>query len=342
MNTFKSYWEQNSKVRQHISFAEMANHLHFQLDSAGRPEMFATPMQLDSLTNCILNEAAKKGITMLSELFLASRVFILGPKIFRPSYEDCLALEQMDLRLSCSEYQQSFPTMVVEFPEKFRERYRCEVENFEGIVNPSVPVFVVVHHEPSVPGIVCSTNWNNDMAILRIIHHYGNSMPTIEEVLRKVATLPPGSNDITTAEEYGSIRCQRLALNACQLLCYYGMQSRPENPSDFARKERHVAAAKKRNDGSLARAEEELRSAPVECDFAHKVTLYNRSPRMRDGIPSGITVRMHWVRGHMRRQPYGPGNTLRKLIHIKPYLVHPEDADGATPPMPIVYEGVRS
>ena len=39
---------------------------------------------------------------------------------------------------------------------------------------------------------------------------------------------------------------------------------------------------------------------------------------------TGRIVAAHWVKGCWRRQPYGPKNSLRKLIWIQPYAVHPE------------------
>jgi hypothetical protein len=32
------------------------------------------------------------------------------------------------------------------------------------------------------------------------------------------------------------------------------------------------------------------------------------------------------VRGHLKRQPYGPESSLRKWVHIEPYWQGPEDA----------------
>lgn len=41
----------------------------------------------------------------------------------------------------------------------------------------------------------------------------------------------------------------------------------------------------------------------------------------------GWHVRMHWRRGHMRQQPYGPRNTLRKTIWIEPCLISGDTGD---------------
>lgn len=48
------------------------------------------------------------------------------------------------------------------------------------------------------------------------------------------------------------------------------------------------------------------------------------------------SIRMHWRRGHWKRQPHGPGNTLRKLVLIKPTLVNSGDA--TSEPLSTIYE----
>jgi hypothetical protein len=47
-------------------------------------------------------------------------------------------------------------------------------------------------------------------------------------------------------------------------------------------------------------------------------------------------IRTHWRRGHWKRQPHGPGNTLRKMVLIKPTLVSAGDA--TSEPLSIIYE----
>ena len=59
------------------------------------------------------------------------------------------------------------------------------------------------------------------------------------------------------------------------------------------------------------------------------MTLFDRTPQSHGAATGGgHTVRGHWRRGHMRMQPHGPKNSLRKLIVIKPILIHPEDYRG--------------
>ena len=50
-------------------------------------------------------------------------------------------------------------------------------------------------------------------------------------------------------------------------------------------------------------------------------------------------IRTHWRRGHWKRQPHGPGNTLRKMVWIKPTLVNSGDA--TSEPLSTIYEATK-
>ena len=70
-------------------------------------------------------------------------------------------------------------------------------------------------------------------------------------------------------------------------------------------------------------------SRPVVVDVRSEV----RDFCMGGGrVPSVRTM----VRGHWRRQPHGPGSTLRKMIHIEPFWRGPEDG-----PMPLRSHTIR-
>ena len=54
-------------------------------------------------------------------------------------------------------------------------------------------------------------------------------------------------------------------------------------------------------------------SRPVKLDFRNVITSY------LEGKSGGKLKLQMMVRGHHRRQPYGPGRTKFKWIHIEPY-----------------------
>lgn len=54
--------------------------------------------------------------------------------------------------------------------------------------------------------------------------------------------------------------------------------------------------------------------SPIILDLAEK-------PQGEDGESTGAGVRLHWRRGHFRRQAHGTGRAQRKMIWIKPHKV---------------------
>lgn len=39
-----------------------------------------------------------------------------------------------------------------------------------------------------------------------------------------------------------------------------------------------------------------------------------------DSLERELPHKSWWCRGHLKNQPYGPGNSLRKVIYVRPYL----------------------
>lgn len=269
-------------------------------------------------------------VTALMELFVTAKMMAQGPKVFRPSMEQCLALAQMEPRFGCGDHKQPYPTMVVEFPERFSQLKggRCTDDlGHEGFFRP---LFCIVHHAPEVPAIVCSTSWSSGQSIVRTLHHHGaeQKTTTIAEVFARAATVPPGSDDINEMEEDSSVSCLRVAINALSLLFHYGHRTDPENPSYVERLKRHRKVQEKRGDlKKLEQTKRDLALAVQVCDFEQKIVLFDTHGPQRvsyNGTDLGEirSVRPHWRRGHMRMQPHGPHSSLRKLVVIKPILIH--------------------
>jgi len=100
------------------------------------------------------------------------------------------------------------------------------------------------------------------------------------------------------------------------------VRSAPENAEWAARR---WAAAAKKNPSKRARM---LRGIP---DF----TLTDLAPSIRDepdgGTGEGQHLRRHWVRGHWRRQPVGPGRAQLRLLWVRPHLRGGADDDPVVP-----------
>ena len=129
-----------------------------------------------------------------------------------------------------------------------------------------------------------------------------------------------------TEEERGlGSALSKLALNVCLIATAYGVRNLgPANPSHYERLKKYAKLARKRGQEQQAKADLELRLAPVKYAFAQEVTLFHREP----GSPSegngngGWTVSPHWRRGHWRWQACGQGRQERRRVAIPSVLVN--------------------
>jgi len=78
-------------------------------------------------------------------------------------------------------------------------------------------------------------------------------------------------------------------------------------------------------DGAPAKLVERAARADRQGEKASRELVYGGWSRVHHlGVPAqggGSSVRAHWRRGHWRRQPHGPGRSLRRLVRIAPMLV---------------------
>jgi hypothetical protein len=116
----------------------------------------------------------------------------------------------------------------------------------------------------------------------------------------------------------------KLALNVCLMATEYGVKCLgPANPSHYERLKKYAKLARQRGQEEVAKAEMELRIAPVRYAFAQEVTLFHRETNsVESNGTGGWTVSPHWRRGHWRSQPCGPGRQERKRIAIPSVLVN--------------------
>ena len=65
----------------------------------------------------LLHEARQRGTAAVSDLFINAHLLVQGPKVYRPTLDDCFALEAIRPQVPLEEYRQPFDTFSVEFPE---------------------------------------------------------------------------------------------------------------------------------------------------------------------------------------------------------------------------------
>jgi hypothetical protein len=113
------------------------------------------------------------------------------------------------------------------------------------------------------------------------------------------------------------IRVTRIAINACLALVNFGCYREHLFPKE-AQRDRHLAREQSER-GRKAKAR--LSLAVEEVKFDQHVVLHRSHPDSEPGEPTGREREFGWVRGHWKMQTHGPGNSLRKRILVKPYMV---------------------
>ncbi len=262
------------------------------------------------------------GLPAVIQTTLTCRTLYDGPKVFKPTLEQCLALEQIMPRVTFREYQQPFPTMTVEFPEEYRTLR--QVRTKEGV---SKPVFISVAKMEADTGN--GSVWFS-LCLENIQVLAGSISPQASETLADGLITDDRVNfESPFLTEEGEIellaKMELVTLNAMLMLCEFGCKKvGPENPSHHDRLERWLTRQRKCGEAEKAeRTEAELKAMPVVYGFEQNITLHEETREHAAGEGhSGRTVKAHWRRGFYRQHRHGPGLTLTKRLFIKPVLVN--------------------
>ncbi len=255
-----------------------------------------------------------------------SKMYASGPKLFRPTLEQCEAMSQVELQIPFSEYAQPYPTIIYEYPKEF-----CEVmaANLGCIRFPSVALC----HQSETGFIHVSSLFSQGDAITALLPPREGE--TIEEVL---VLRPTGQTDHNEAEFTLGETLHRIALNFSLMMTHYRVVDKPLN-KDAWRKHREMAKDKdnEKRDKGKRLASQDIRLIA----FEQHIAMYDERVERASG-PHEVTgrhVRPHWRKGHWRMQPHGPGNSLRKRLLIKSLMVKKELFVGDMVDTKVVYEG---
>ncbi len=260
----------------------------------------------------------------LIDLWLRARVVADGPKVFRPTMDQCLAMEQVAPRLALADYAQPYPVMLVELAEAYRKLRACPANSRLFVGEHSPEGVLIGFHPPPV-----SSLWVQALFSSGIINRFAITAAdaTIEDgIVREFGDSYVGALPMTVPERVVTASVVRIAVNAMLLLTDFGCKRLgPANESQARRLERYLKLARKRRQ-DIAGAERNLRLATQLYGFSQEVVLHEEQagsgPGMEPARDNGQPVRPHWRRGHWKMHAHGPGLSLRKRILIKPVLVN--------------------
>jgi hypothetical protein len=320
-NAITARWEGPPALPASLEVSHLATAGPLLPRAAPNLEVNLNREELSPATRQWLAEHEPRSCRDVIDLWLKAQVVADGPKVFRPSYEQCQALEQVEPRIPLADYAQPYPVMVVEFPEQYRRRRTCEAES-PFHTGPHAPEGVLVGFQATS----VTTIWLDVF--------FSSGVKTRLALLPSDATIEAGirrefgddsfiDNGLTPDERHVLAGVLRIAVNAMLLLTEYGCKRRgPANPSYHGRLERYLRLARKRGHG-VVEAERNLRLAAQVYGFAQDITLYERTHALAEGEGAGGPGRRpHWRRGHWKMQAHGPGLTLRRRRLIKPVFVN--------------------
>jgi hypothetical protein len=270
------------------------------------------------------------------ELWLLAHLVADGPKVFQPTVDQCLAMEQVAPRIAVSDYVQPYPVMVIDLPEAYQRQRTFQANPRCASEFPThAPSFVLIG-SPPVPAIWTILVFDDGVFFRHAIMSIHDA--TIEDsFLRKFGGdtyFAPG--ELTPEDRVVIPGALRLAVNAMLFLTEFGCTHLGAvNEPHYQRLRRLLRTSQRRGRG-VQEARRNLRLAPQLYGFAQAIVLHDEE-RQTDPDPiepaHSIPRRPHWRRGHWKMHAHGPGRNLRRRLFIKPVLVnrHLMDDEGRWP-----------
>lgn len=259
------------------------------------------------------------------DLYTLARVAVEGPKVYRPSAQDILALGEIEASLTLLEYHQPFPTLLLDIPDDVRQRWPIHSPAIHDVTgqpcSPETcyPVYIALHHAHDVVLVTMGTSHSTGMTI-----SFSLSVP--EESLEDgMADRMARAPDMTPEESAAIGYLGRVALNAAMMLTEHGRALGPANPSQYARAQRYLELARQgKGRSTVEQAEAEVRRVPQFYGFEQHIHLRTLTGPSEAVEASGdsYTVRPHWRRAHWRAQHYGPRGSLLKRVLIPHTMVN--------------------
>lgn len=290
-------------------------------------------------------QAKQMGIAALLECYLSAKILGEGPKVFCPDQMNLEAMENIEIGIELSDYNQPYPTMIVELPEKYLEEKVAYCPQFDC---KHTPIMIGIHHDKEI--MVCGIYfWSKDQkyemnqCITFVI--FGESGKTIEELLniaeKKIEY--QGSEVVDQSELRVAYSVARAGINALGILYETGCRRIGTNNDSYYLKLMKRIQKRQRKKGyrpdseqeKLENDQKELKAIPVIYGFTQEIKLYDIQKSSQEKVKElehkeGRKVRPHWRRGFRRRQHHGVGNKEIKIVTIKPVLVNMDLYKGKT------------
>lgn len=225
-----------------------------------------------------------------------------GPKLFKPSAAQCLAMERVDVRVPIADYRQPYPALIVELPDDYRHAVaaRCSV-------TAACPRYVFVRHWDAANGGPAFFSFGS-IGGDELLYFFQDrhEFPTMEDALRTHATRNAGEEAVSEA-------MTRVCVNLCLLLTIHGCRRQSSNPRELERLRRRA------DDASVVQRRTHVEFVTLERDV---VVRHEVAPKRAAQGGTHASPGPHWRRGHVRNVPCGPGRREKRLVFVPPVFVN--------------------
>ncbi|QDU94127.1 hypothetical protein [Lignipirellula cremea] len=249
---------------------------------------------------------------MLLQVLAYSKLLANGPKVVRPTSEQCEALSHVDLNLKFREYEQPFPVFIVEIPAAYRVKLTDEYHF-------PCPRFVIPYYDRELPFLaVLADGGKTNECVFTVFS------PSLTETEMEVGLASRNGQD---GNDYSqAIVLERIAINLSLLLTRYGFQNDGPLDSKAVAKQKKLLGGKSVRKAKRARR---LLDASMTCISLSQDVQFVGKAGVSDGSTgTGSKKTPHWRRGHFRHQRVGPGRCESRLTFIPPILINSESFVG--------------
>lgn len=244
-------------------------------------------------------------------LYVINKLYNDGIKVVKPTLEQCLAFENIEINIPFKDYKQPYETICVEFPELYQNllRSRCKVP----------PPIAATCHKPNNQQVMIGglSFGIKNYSITFFITNYDVVM---EEIIKWDDKDDPDFRPAKYAE--------RVALNVILFMTNFG-----HTKIGYENVKRHRYYERK----EPLKAKQDFYYIGLNQEislFRKQVITQSETEREPGTHASPIS---HWRRGHYRLQHHGEGNKLTKVIFIPAIFVCPDDYKGIMSDTKVIY-----
>ena len=230
-----------------------------------------------------------------------------GPKIVDVTEEQYQALSQVEVRLEVKDFHMPYPTILINMPPGRMHSHVIlhKYDNVESL-GGAPPTSILI-------GASMSDDHQHD--IINIVRQLpGNE---IEKSLGRFY------GEVSQSEAEETHPSLRVACNMVLAMTNFGCQSSYLFPTEVEREKKYIRKGDRAGrDGR--NASDRLKEQPIIVQLDRNVKLWHREGGHKDGDGTNRQQPFHWRRGHWRNAHVGKGRAERRLVFVRPCMVHAE------------------